>query len=125
MAAEPTPVEMDSILLTVAPMAGASLEFMEDDDAFKVELITAINGNLGKLNQLGVGIQGFHIEDETAVWEDFFGDFTPDYKKWMIREYMKFAIKKSFDPPNSSTLLQVINEQMSEYEFRLLVDQDD
>lgn len=118
-------VETNSILLSVAPMAGASIDYLEDDDAFKVELITAINGNLSKLNQLGIGVQGFHIEDETAVWEDFFGDSTPEYKKWMIQEYMKHAVKKSFDPPNSSTLIQAINEQMHEYEFRLLVDQDD
>ena len=117
--------EMDSILLTVAPMAGASLDYLEDDDAFKAELITAINGNLSKLNQLGIGVQGFHIEDETAIWKDFFGDITPDYKKWMIQEYMKHSVKKSFDPPNSSTLMQAINEQMQEFEFRLFVDQDD
>lgn len=118
-------VEMDSILLTVAPMAGASAAYLEDDEAFKVELITAINSNLNKLNQLGIGVIGYHIEDEDNTWDEFFGDITPDEKKWMIREYVKHAIKKSFDPPNSSTLMQVINEEMSEYEFRLLVDQDD
>lgn len=118
-------VELNSILLTVAPMAGASGDYLQDDEAFTYELINGINANLGKLNQLGIGVDGFHIEGSTETWDQFYGEDLPDYKKWIVREYMKMAIRKSFDPPTSGTLMQALNDQMSEYEFRLLVDQED
>lgn len=119
------PASIDSILLSTATGAGISEDYLADDTSFKNEAITAINATLNKFNQIGIGVMDFHIADATATWDQFFGDTTPQSKQWFAREYAKHALKKSFDPPNSSMLQSQLDDQMRELEFRLLVDQDD
>lgn len=117
--------DMDSILMSTATAAGISEDYLQDDESFKGEAITAINAHLNKLNQLGIGVVGFHIEDEETTWDEFFGGLVPPEKQWMAREYLKHALKKSFDPPNSSMLQAQLDDQLRELEFRLLIDQED
>lgn len=116
---------IDSILMSTATAAGISEDYLTDDESFKNEAITAINSHLNKLNQIGIGVIGFHIEDDGETWDDFFGDVVPPEKQWMVREYLKHAVRKSFDPPNSSMLQTQLDDQLRELEFRLLVCQDD
>lgn len=114
----------DSILISSSRLAGISKDLLDDDESLNDEVITAINSNLNKLNQLGIGTVGFYITDDTSTWDEFYND-VPLEKRWFIREYIKLAVKKSVDPSNSTTLQQQYDEQMKELEFRLLVEQED
>ena len=116
------PATIDSILLSTATGAGFSADYFADEASFKDEAITAINATLNKFNQIGIGVVDFHIVDENATWDQFFGDTTPQSKQWFAREYAKHSLKKSMDPPNSSMLQSQLDDQMRELEFRLLVD---
>jgi hypothetical protein len=118
-------LEDNSILKTTAEAVGFSEDYIEDDDPFKNEIITAINSHLNKLNQIGIGVEGYHIESADDEWDAFYGDVVPANKQWLVREYLKLAVKKSVDPPTSSILQSQLKEQMDEIEFRLLVDQPD
>ena len=90
--------------------------------AFKGEIIDSINSELNKLNQIGIGIIGFQIKDENDTWADFLENCPVD-KHGMVKEHAKWALKRAFDPPNSSILSSQIDERLREIEFRLLVDQ--
>lgn len=116
--------ESDSILITSARAAGLSTDFIDDDEAFKTEVIMEINSNFNMLNQLGIGPIGFAIDDETTEWDAFLSE-VPDEKKAMVRHYMRDKLKRTFDPFNSTVLASNIDREISELEFRLLVDQED
>jgi hypothetical protein len=118
-------LESNSILITTAEAAGFSADYVEDDAPFRNEILTAINSHLNKLNQIGIGVEGYHVESTEDTWDDFYGDLVPQNKQWLVREYLKHAVKKSVDPPTSSILQSQLKEQMDEIEFRLLVDQPD
>lgn len=117
--------ESDSILITSAHAAGLSTDFMDDEDeAFKNEVLMEINSNFNMLNQLGIGPIGFAIVDETTEWDAFLSE-VPNEKKAMVRHYMRDKLKRTFDPYNSTVLAGNIDREISELEFRLLVDQED
>jgi len=116
--------ESDSILITSARAAGLSTDFIDDDEAFKTEVIMEINSNFNMLNQLGIGPIGFAIDDETTEWDAFLS-VVSDEKKAMVRHYMRDKLKQTFDPFNSTVLAGNIAHEISELEFRLLVDQED
>lgn len=104
---------MESILTSVKAYIGPSAEY----DVFDPVLIMHINSVFMVLQQLGVGPEeGFYIEDSTAYWEDYLGDETllP-----IVRSYMGAKVKLMFDPPSNSTLLNALNQVISECEFRL------
>lgn len=116
--------DADSILITVATSIGLSEDYLSDNEAFDSELIMAINTQLNKLNQLGIGVFGFAIEGEDELWADFLAD-VPQEKHWMTKQYVRLNVKRLFDPPNSGILSSQIDNELKELEFRLLVDQED
>jgi len=70
------------------------------------------------LTQMGVGpSEGFEIEDETSIWQDFL----PDMKKFnAVKSYIHKKVKLAFDSSTmSSALIECYNRQIAEFEWRL------
>lgn len=90
-----------------------------DYDAFDVDIVMHINAILSNLNQIGVGPEeGFSIEDETAMWNDFLGD-DPNLNN--VKSYVYLKVRLLFDPPQNSNITNAINEQIKEIEWRVNV----
>lgn len=104
---------MDSILNSVKEkLSGILPEYK----VFDSQIIDYINGAFAILNQLGVGPdEPFMIEDETTTWEDF----DPTGRFALIKMYIPIKVKLLFDPPSNGFLVDELNKQASEYEFRL------
>ena len=106
---------LESILNSVKKMLGLDAEY----DAFDTEIIIHINSVFMILQQLGVGPEtGFAISDDTAVWTDFIED---DVYLALVKSYMYLKVRMLFDPPQNSALLEAMNSQIAEFEWRLNV----
>ena len=109
---------MDSILGSIKKLLGIT----EVYDAFDKDLVMHINSVFFVLTQLGVGpAEGFTIQDETAVWDDF---IPCGANLEALKTYVYLKVRMLFDPPQSSALSEVINRQISEFEWRLNVAAD-
>ena len=110
----------ESILLTIRKLIGGDEEYSASD-TFTFNIIIAINSALATLNQFKVGVDGFTISDDSATWADFLGP-TESANGVTLNEVMSFVylrVRKEFDPPTSSVLMQAINEQIDEIGWRL------
>lgn len=89
------------------------------DNSFDNDLIMAINTVLMSIMQEWHGMDhAFHIEDSTARWADFLGsDDKVDYEAVKTLVYLK--VRMLFDPPTSSVLVDAMNEQIKDIEWRL------
>lgn len=109
---------MESILTSIKKLLGIA----EEHDQFDVDIILHINTALMTLRQLGVGPQdGFMITGDTETWIDYLGD-TKLLES--VKTYVYLKVKMVFDPPTSSFVLEAMNRQAQEYEFRLNVEVD-
>ncbi len=108
-----------SILTSTKKILGIASDYA----AFDFDVITHINSALSTLTQLGIGpIEGFAIEDATAEWEDFFAD-DPRYNS--IKSYVFLKVKMLFDPPTTSYLIDAMQNQIQEFEWRLNAERED
>lgn len=106
---------MESILTSIKKLLGIEDEYTQFDS----DLIMHINTVFLNLTQLGVGpSEGFMIEDDAAVWEDFIGDST---QLQAVKTYVYLKVKLLFDPPLSSSVIDSMNRMISELEWRLNV----
>lgn len=104
-----------SILTSIKKMLGVAEDYTEFDE----DIITHINSVFMNLTQLGVGPEeGFMIEDDTAVWEDFIDD---SIKLQAVKTYMYLKVKLLFDPPLSSSVTESFTRMIAELEWRLNV----
>lgn len=116
---EPEPLPPDtknSILTTVKKSLGLSPDYPPFDE----EIIMDINTVLGVLNQLGVGVLGYTIEDNTATWSDFLANEIE--KGITLNEVKTFVCKRVqllFDPPTSGIHMDALKQVISELEFRI------
>lgn len=107
--------DMDSILISVKKMIGST----EDYSYFDPDLIMHINSTFMVLNQLGVGpADGFSITDENAVWSDY---LPASPKLEAVKSYIYLKVKMLFDPPQSSSVMEAMKNQIAEFEWRLNV----
>ena len=105
----------ESILTSIKKMLGPS----EDYDYFDPDLIIHINSVFMILTQLGVGpSEGFSIKDKTAVWSDFISDIS---KFDAVKTYIYLRVKLLFDPPLTSSVMEAMESQISELEWRMNV----
>lgn len=89
---------------------------------FDQDVIMHINAAFSILNQLGVGpVEGFMIEDDTAVWDDFILIEGSEPSKSLVKTYVQLKSRMLFDPPTTSFLLEAMTNQIKEYEWRLNV----
>lgn len=106
---------MDSILTSIKKLLGIADEY----EHFDSDVIMHINTALMTLTQLGVGpSEGFVIEDERAEWTDFLSE---SLQIESVKSYVYLRVKMLFDPPLSSAVIDSINRQISELEWRLNV----
>lgn len=106
---------MDSILTSIKKLLGIA----EDYEHFDQDIIMCINSAFSTLTQLGVGpAEGFRIEDESAEWSEFLKD---DFRLEFVKTYIHLKVKMAFDPPLSSAVIESINRQISELEWRINV----
>lgn len=104
---------MDSILNTVKQAVGLE----SDDTAFDVDILMYINGTFSTLNQLGIGPdEGFMIQDSEPVWSDYLGD---DPQLNSVKTYVCLRVRMLFDPPGTSFVIEAMNKQIAELEWRL------
>lgn len=108
----------NSILFSTKKILGLPAEYT----AFDQDIITHINSVFYILSQLGVGPkEGFMIEDETNEWEEFVG---PPTQLNAVRTYVFLKVRMLFDPPTTSFLIEAMNKQIEEYEWRLNVSRE-
>lgn len=104
----------DSILGEIKKMLGIS----EDDTSYDTDIIIHINSVFMILNQLGLGPNScFSISDKTSTWSEFNENSLDFYAP--IKTYVYLRVKLVFDPPTNSFLLQSINDEIKELEYRL------
>lgn len=103
----------NSILKSVKKPLGLTDEY----DVFDQDVIMHTNSIFAFLNQLGIGpINGFAIEDDTALWTDFLADVAPLN---MVKTYVFLRVRMLFDPPTTSFLLEAMKKQIDEFEWRI------
>lgn len=105
---------MDSILTSIKKLLGIQEEY----DHFDPDIIMHINSVFMTLTQLGVGpAEGFSIEDETSVWGDFIGNHRAAIEA--VKSYTHLKVKLLFDPPQQSSVIESMNRQIAEFEWRI------
>lgn len=104
---------MESILNSIKKMLGIQADY----DHFDPDIIMHINSVFMTLTQLGVGPKkGFYIEDDTTSWLEFIPELT---KLQAVKSYIYLKVRLLFDPPQSSAVLESMNKQIAELEWRL------
>lgn len=105
----------DSILLSVKKVLGVAIE----DEAFDLDILTAINTILMAIRQFGVGKQeSFNVVDANSKWSDF-ADKIDDLAA--LKTYVELRVRLIFDPPSSSAMIDVIKETIKECEWRIYI----
>ena len=104
----------ESILKTVKKILGVADTY----DAFDLDIIIHINTVFSVLNQIGVGPEdGFAIEDDIAIWEDFIDTDVNLYN--LVKTYVFLKVRVLFDPPSTSFTIEAMNKQAEELEWRI------
>lgn len=104
-----------SILTSTKKILGIA----EDYTVFDQAIITHINSAFSTLTQLGVGsASGFMIDDEDTDWDEFIDtEIDPQYSS--VKSYVFLKVRQLFDPPATSYLIDAMNKQIQELEWRL------
>lgn len=106
---------MASIFITTKQI----LNLEESFTAFDLDVMTYLNAAFSTLNQFGVGPEeGFFIEDGTEDWDDF---DVPANQLNLVKAYVVLKVRMMFDPPATSYLINAMNEQILQFEWRLNV----
>lgn len=104
---------MESILTSIKKLLGLE----EDYTHFDMDITIYINSAFSTLTQLGVGpVAGFSIQDKSSTWDEFIGD---RIDAEFIKPYVYLKTRLLFDPPQSGFLIDNMNKQLSEIEWRL------
>ena len=105
----------DSILMTIRKLVCGN----PYADHFDTDLLVHINACFSILNQLGVGPEnGFVVTDETQSWSSYSDN---DRVLNMVKTYVTLKVKKIFDPPLTSSVLEAMDKEISQLEWRLNV----
>lgn len=106
-----------SILNSVKKLIGVS----ESDPSFDVDIMLHINSVFSTLFQLGIGPdEGFQIEDDSATWDTFMTDNRLNF----IKTYVYLKVRLLFDPPQTSFVIDSIQKQIAELEWRINVQRE-
>lgn len=108
----------ESILLSTKKKNNVAADYTAFDDDF----ISYINAALAELNQLGIGpAQGLRIEDEFSTWDEFY----TDPRLSAVESFVGLRVRLLFDPPATSFAINMMEDQLKEMGWRLLVAQED
>lgn len=107
---------MESILLTIKKMLGLEPEYTP----FDTDIIVLINSSLMRLHQIGIGPKGgLRISDDLTKWSDLIND---ESCLNSIQEFIFIRTKLSFDPPQTSFVIQAYKDRADELEWCLMVE---
>jgi len=110
-----------SILKSIKKMLGVG----DDDDSFDLDIMTHINTAISTLTDLGVGpADGYVVDDVEDDWDDFVPD-ADKVKQSKIKTLVYIKTRLAFDPPESSYLLDALDKQKTELEWRLSVNREE
>lgn len=105
---------MESILDSIKKLLGITEEYTHFDQ----DIIMHINSVFAALNQIGVGPpEGFSIEDDSAIWNDFISNKDPRLNN--VKSYVYMKVRLLFDPPQNSAHMEAMKQMSAEYEWRL------
>lgn len=105
----------DSILMTIRKLVCGD----PYADHFDNDLLVHINACFSILNQLGVGPEdGFVVTDDTQSWSSYIAD---NRTLNMVKTYVTLKVKKIFDPPLTSSVLEAMDKEINQLEWRLNV----
>lgn len=107
-----------SILDSIKKMLGSELT----DNAFDTDIIIGINSALMALNQIGVGLRGYRISGSGETWEEFLIGYN-DLEA--AKTYVYLKVKLAFDTPTNSFVVNALEDQIREYEWRLNVNAEE
>ena len=106
---------MNIILTSIKKLLGIE----EDQTCFDQDIIMNINSVLMILNQLGIGPnEGFTITGYTETWTDLLGE-RKDLEA--IKTYIYLKVRLLFDPPTSGFVLDSMERNITQLEWRLNV----
>ncbi len=106
----------DSVLLMTKKLLGITPSLTD----FDPDVMAAINAALFTLKQLGAGTKdGKMVSDQTTTYQDLYGDDNPDLDIEAIKQYIYCRVRIIFDPPQQSSLLQSLKEQVEELQWRI------
>lgn len=112
-------VDPTKILSSVRFKIGAN----DDVHDFDENLIMEINTAFGVLTQVGFGpIKGFSISGEDETWDQYLPADDPRCN--MAKTYISARARLKFDPPQASYLVDALQKEVDELEFRLSVQND-
>lgn len=107
----------NKIVASIKKLVGVDVE----NDAFDLDIITAINSAIMVLRQIGVGDATFLVSTGEETWSEYLSNIDD---LAMVKNYIALRVRLLFDPPTSSTVLQAVKEQAAELEWRLNVEVD-
>lgn len=108
----------ESILLSTKKKNNVASDYTAFDDDF----VSYINAALAELNQLGIGpAEGLQIEDESSEWTEFYDD--PRLNA--VQTYVGLRVRLLFDPPATSFAITMMEDQLKEMGWRLVVAMED
>lgn len=103
----------ESILNDIKKLLGLDTTYT----VFDQDIIIHINSVFMILRQLGVGPEeGYKITGTSNVWTEFTND---DIFIESVKTYIYLKVRLMFDMPQNSSLVQAIQTQISELEWRL------
>lgn len=105
----------ESILDNIKSMLGLPDSY----DAFDKDILPNINSAIFKLNQAGIGKEGFLVTDSTQSWSDFLGIYSDLLGGSITFTYLQ--VKMMFDPPTNSFVLDAMKNQSEELLYRLMI----
>ena len=106
---------MNGILTSVKKLLGIAEEYTQ----FDTDILIHINSVFLTLHELGVGPdEGFAI-DEYTTWTDYISDNTLLLNA--VKTYMYLKVKMLFDPSLTSSVTDLMKEEVKELEWRMNV----
>lgn len=109
---------MESILVTIKKGLGID----ENYDGFDSEIIVGINNAIFSLSQIGIGPDdGLVVSGVDEIWADLYNSVTNIES---VKSYILLKTRLEFDPPTTSFLINAIENQIKEIEWRLMVQVD-
>jgi len=103
----------DSILDSVKKVLGLEADFT----AFDLDVTIFVNSSMGALQQLGVGpVEGVFVQDNTTLWAELTSE---KLLLGLVQNYVYMKCRLAFDPSDSRFVLQAIQEQIKDLEWRI------
>lgn len=103
---------MDELIFTsIKSMLGIDLNF----NGFDSNIQSAINSSIFSLKSIGVVNSDFILDTQNKTWKDL----TDEKRFSSVQTYVYLKTKLVFDPPSNTTIINSLEKQLSEIEWRL------